>query len=173
LPRALLRDFLGNLKQDWLEDPMNGDTRFARNRIRALLPSLEAAGLTTERIADAALHLARAREALDIATGAVLARVCRRQGQIFLLDPEALGAAPREIGLRALAGLLRTVSGAAYRPRFDKLERLFDGLAAFALGGGATLHGCHISPAPSRLQAFGAKTLVIARETSRSSRRKT
>jgi len=173
LPRALLRDFLAKQKQDWLEDPMNGETRFARNRIRALLPSLEAAGLTTERIADAALHLARAREALDMATAAVLARVCRRQDQMFLLDPEALAAAPREIGLRALAGLLRTVSGAAYRPRFDGLERLFDRLGAFALGGGATLHGCHIAPAPRRLQTFGAKTLVIARESSRRSQHKT
>jgi tRNA(Ile)-lysidine synthase len=173
MPRKPLRDFLGHHKQDWLEDPMNDQTRFARNRIRALLPSLEAAGLTTERIADAALHLARAREALDMVTAAVLARVCRRQDQMFLLDPEALTAAPREIGLRALAGLLRTVSGTAYRPRFDGLERLFDRLAASALGGGVTLHGCQIAPAPRRLQPFGPKTLVIARESTRRSRRKT
>jgi tRNA(Ile)-lysidine synthase len=173
VPRARLRDFLTRRKQDWLEDPTNDQTRFARNRIRALMPSLEAAGLTTERIADAALHLARAREALDMATAAVLARVCRRQDQMFLLDPEALAAAPREIGLRALAGLLGTVSGAAYRPRFDGLERLFDRLAASALGGGATLHGCHIAPAPRRLQAFGPKTLVIARESSRKTRART
>jgi tRNA(Ile)-lysidine synthase len=173
VPRAPLRDFLTRQKQAWLEDPMNGETRFARARIRALMPALEAAGLTSERIADAALHLARAREALDMATAAVLARVCRRQDQMFLLDPEALAAAPREIGLRALAGLLGTVSGAAYRPRFDGLERLFDRLAASALGGGATLHGCHIAPAPRRLQAFGPKTLVIARESSRKAPRKT
>jgi len=167
VPRAQLRDFLTRWKQDWLEDPMNGEARFARNRIRALMPSLEAAGLTAERIADAALHLARAREALDMATAAVLARVARRQDQIFLLDPDALAAAPREIGLRALAALLGTVSGAAYRPRFDGLERLLDRVAASALGGGATLHGCRISPAPRRLQAFGPKTLVIACENSR------
>jgi len=166
-PRARLRDFLSRRKQAWLEDPMNDEARFARGRIRALLPALEAAGLTSERISDAALHLARAREALDMVTAAVLARVCRRQDRMFLLDPEALAAAPREIGLRALAGLLGTVSGAAYRPRFDGLERLFDRLAASTLGGGATLHGCQIAPAPRRLQVFGPKTLVIAGESSR------
>jgi tRNA(Ile)-lysidine synthase len=166
-PRAGLRDFLSRRKQDWLEDPMNDEPRFARGRIRALLPALEAAGLTAERISDAALHLARAREALDMATAAVLARVCRRQDGMFLLDPEGLAAAPREIGLRALAGLLGTVSGTAYRPRFDSLERLFDRLAASTLGGGATLHGCQIAPAPRRLQVFGPKTLVIAGESSR------
>jgi tRNA(Ile)-lysidine synthase len=102
-----------------------------------------------------------------MATAAVLARVARRQDGMFLLDPMALAAAPREIGLRALAGLLGTVSGAAYRPRFEGLERLYDRLAGSTLGGGVTLHGCRIGPAPRRLQAFGPNTLVIARESSR------
>jgi tRNA(Ile)-lysidine synthase len=85
----------------------------------------------------------------------------------LLLDPEALAAAPREIGLRALAGLLGTTSGESYRPRFQALERLFDRLAGGTLGGGATLHGCRIGPAPRRLAVFGPKTLVITRESSR------
>ena len=51
---------------------------------------------------------------------------------MLLLDPEALAAAPREIGLRALAALLMAVSGAAYRPRFEALESLFDRIAAGA-----------------------------------------
>ncbi len=168
LPRPRLREFLLSHKQDWLEDPMNGQTRFARSRIRALLPALEEAGLTAQRIADAALHLARAREALDMATAAVLARACRRENGVLLLDAQALAAAPREIGLRALAGLLGNTGGQVYRPRFEALERLFDRLAGGALGGGATLHGCRIAPAPRRLQHFGPNTLVISREVPRS-----
>ena len=166
-PRDALRAFLAGRKQQWLEDPMNGEMRFARTRIRALLPALAEAGLSAERIADAALHLARAREALDMATAAVMARACRRQDNLMLLDPAALAAAPREIGLRALAALLGTMSGEAYRPRFEALERLFDRLAAGTLGGGATLHGCRLGPAPRRHQQFGPKTLVITRESSR------
>jgi tRNA(Ile)-lysidine synthase len=173
LPRSELRDFLKARGQDWLEDPMNDEARFARSRIRALLPALEAAGLTARRIADAALHLARAREALDMATAAVMARACRRRKHMMLLDPEALAAAPREIGLRALAALLGTTSGETYRPRFEALERLFDRLAGGTLGGGATLHGCRIAPAPRRLQEFGPKTLVITRESSRTGAAKT
>ena len=173
VPRAELRTYLKSRKQDWLEDPMNGEPRFARSRIRALLPALEEAGLTAQRIADAALHLGRAREALDMATAAVLARACRRQDNMLLLDAEALAAAPREIGLRALAGLLGSVGGQAYRPRFEALERLFDRLAGGSLGGGATLHGCRIAPAPRRLQQFGPKTLVILAESSRGRGRRT
>jgi tRNA(Ile)-lysidine synthase len=173
IPRAALQDYLKARSQDWLEDPMNSEARFARSRIRALLPQLAEAGLTSRRIFDAAAHLARARDALDLATAAVLARALKRvEGGVLLLDPEALAAAPREIGLRALAGLLRTVSGAAYRPRFDALESLFDRMAASGgqgsgLGGGVTLHGCRIGPAPVRYRAFGPKTLVITKESSR------
>ena len=174
VPRAALQAYLKTRKQDWLEDPMNSEARFARSRIRALMPQLADAGLTAQRIADAAAHLARAREALDLVTAAVLARALLRvegwqQAGVLLLDPEALAAAPREIGLRALAALLKNVSGAPYRPRFDALESLFDRMAkAPGLGGGATLHGCRLGPAPVRHQAFGPKTLVIAKESSRS-----
>jgi tRNA(Ile)-lysidine synthase len=177
IPRAALQDYLKARGQEWLEDPMNSQARFARSRIRALLPLLAEAGLTSRRIGDAAAHLSRAREALDLATAAVLARALRREdGGVLLLDPKALAAAPREIGLRALAGLLRTVSGAPYRPRFDALENLFDRMAVSGgqgggqgagLGGGVTLHGCRIGPAPVRYRAFGPKTLVITKENSR------
>jgi tRNA(Ile)-lysidine synthase len=173
MPRQSLRDFLKAQKQDWLEDPMNAETRFARNRMRALLPVLAQAGLTAQRISDAALHLARAREALDLATAAVLARAIRRpdgenKDAILLLDAQALVAAPREIGLRALAALLKNVAGTVYRPRFDALERLFGQIAAKGgLKAGATLNGCRIGPAPVRWQAFGPQTLVIRQESSR------
>ena len=43
-PRAALRDYLKARKQGWLEDPMNGEPRFARSRIRAVLPALAEAG---------------------------------------------------------------------------------------------------------------------------------
>jgi tRNA(Ile)-lysidine synthase len=165
-PRAGLREMLKARGQDWLEDPMNGEARFARSRMRALLPVLAEAGLTASRISQATAHLARAREALDLATAAVLARACRKDGSLLLLDPEALAAAPREIGLRALAALLKSVSAAPYPPRFESLERLFDRMGSSAWRG-ATLHGCHIAPAPRARQGFGPKTLVIAKESSR------
>jgi len=167
IPRGALRDYLKARGQSWLEDPMNSEARFARSRIRAVLPALTAAGLSARRICDAAGHLARAREALDLATAAVLARVCRKEEDKWLLDPKALAAAPREIGLRALAALLQTVSSAGYRPRFASLERLFDQLASGAGKAGATLHGCSIGRAPVRHQGFGPKTLVITKEKSR------
>ena len=134
-----------------------------------LMPALEAAGLSPARIADAAAHLARAREALELATEAVLARGGAARRQPHVAGRQGLGwRAPREVGLRALAALLMAVSGEAYRPRFEALERLFDSIAAGKLGGGATLHGCRDCPgAPRRPRLFGPETLILARESSR------
>ena len=76
-----------------------------------------------------------------------------------------------EILLGLGAALLMAVSGEAYRPRFEALERLFDNIVSGTLGRGATLHGCRLFPAPRTAQLFGAKTLVLVRESSRSGKK--
>jgi len=152
ITRGDLRVYLTELGQAWQDDPMNEDAAFDRVKIRKARGALADLGLTPSRIAAAATHLARARAALETVTEAVLARAAGQgqgQGQGGgLLDPAVLAAAPREVGLRALAAMLMAVSGQPYRPRFDALERLFDKVVAGSLGKGATLHGCHIGPAP-------------------------
>jgi tRNA(Ile)-lysidine synthase len=167
MDRAMLREHLQAREQPWLEDAMNADPRFDRVRIRAALATLQDAGLTAARIADAAAHLGRAREALDTVTEAVLARACRIEGGAALVEAPALLAAPREIGLRALAALLMAVSGQAYRPRFERLERLFNAIAQGKIGAGRTLHGCRIAPLPRQKTADSAHILLIARESAR------
>src|SRR6185503_9690372 len=133
----------------------NQDLAFDRVKIRKARAALAEAGLSTARIAAAASHLARAREALEIVTRAVLARAMRplREGDGVLLESAALAAAPREVGLRALAAVLMAVGGQPYRPRFESLERLFNRIADGSFQGGATLHGCQISPAPGKFES--------------------
>ena len=162
--RETLRDFLRGRRQAWLDDPMNDDPRFARVQIRKAWPALEAVGLSKGRIADAAAHLARARTALDAVSRAVLVRACRFDGEEALLDPTALTGAPRELGLRALATVLMAVSGTAYRPRFERLERLYDLIRLGSLGNGCTLHGCRVAPALAARALYGRGTLLVRRE---------
>jgi tRNA(Ile)-lysidine synthase len=156
--REALRAHLTGRGQEWIDDPMNGDPRFARVRLREALAVLEAAGLTAARIADAAAHLGRARQALDAVTEAVLRRACRPDGKALLVEAAALAAAPREVGLRALAQVLMAVSGQSYRPRFEGLERLFDAIAQGRLAGGCTLHGCKIAPAAGNMIKISPET---------------
>ena len=166
IARSDLRAFLKRSGIAWLDDPMNEDPRFARVRMRRLLPLLEEAGLSVSRIAEAAGHLARARAALDGATGAFLATHAQIGRQTVLLDRKALIAAPAEIALRVLAALLGRVSGAPYRPRFERLENLFAALGE-ANFSGRTLAGCRIGPAPKARAQFGPGTLEIRAETAR------
>jgi tRNA(Ile)-lysidine synthase len=170
--RAALRAELARRGIAWTEDPMNADPRFARVRLRAAWPALEAAGLGPARIAGAAGHLARARAALEIVTADFLTAHARIETDAAYVDAAALAAAPREIGLRALASLLGTVSGAQYRPRFERLERLFEAILTGGVGKGRTLQGCRIGSAPKRHALFGASTLKIALEAGRDGRQR-
>jgi tRNA(Ile)-lysidine synthase len=164
--RDELRLYLKGLGAAWLEDPMNDDTRFARVRIRMALPALEAAGLSVPRIAEAARHLARARQSLEASTDEFLRHHARFEGAFALLDGAALAACDREIGLRALAAVLMRHAHASYRPRFQRLEGLFDALAAGDFRG-RTLEGCRIGQAPKARRLFGQSTLIITREGAR------
>ena len=166
--REELRSHLLSEGVAWLEDPMNEDPRFSRVRVRALMPALEAAGVSQQRIVDAARHLARARQALDTDTDELLGAHSSIDGSgKVLLDRQALCAAPREIGLRALSKLIVGVSGASYRPRFERLMALYSALCATPKFRARTLHGCRMSLAPKRLQLFGEATLEIRRELAR------
>jgi tRNA(Ile)-lysidine synthase len=170
--RDTLRALLSERGQEWIEDPMNFDPRFSRVRIREAMETLKSAGLTAARVASAASHLGRAREALDDVTAAVIRRACRPDGDAVLVETAALSSAPREVGLRALARVLMGVSGQGYRPRFERLEHLFDLIVSGELGSGRTLHGCRIGSAPSSHAYFGTDTLIITREMARKSGKK-
>jgi tRNA(Ile)-lysidine synthase len=169
--RERLRDHLERLKQPWLEDPMNADLRFRRAELRHHRPVLEGLGLTASRLADTANHLSRAREALDEVTVAVLARTCRLKDGSALLEREAIVAAPREVALRALAQILMVVSGNRYRPRFERLERVFAWLEKGDISKGCTLHGCFLERAPKRTAIFGEETIRIVPEPPRRTRK--
>ena len=166
--REELRGYLEKEGIGWHEDPMNKDPRFLRTRVRALMPALEAVGVSQQRIVDAARHLARARAALEADMEALLRTYARIDiSGTALFDRDALHVAPREIGLRALSKLISEVSGAKYRPRFERLMALYSSLCATAKFRARTLQGCRIGPAPKRLQLFGVGTIEIKREKAR------
>jgi len=168
--RGELREFLQARRQPWLDDPMNEDPRFARVKLRRAAPELAALGLSPQRLSAAARHLARARTALEAATDAWLTRSCRFEGGRAVVDGKALAELPAEIGLRALAHVLGRVSGQAYRPRFERLERLYAAIGSGEFRAARTLHGCRIGPAARRDALFGPGTLTILREPGRTDR---
>ncbi|HEX5279768.1 MAG TPA: tRNA lysidine(34) synthetase TilS [Micropepsaceae bacterium] len=169
--RAELRCWLSGRGVIWLEDPMNDDDHFARTRVRKLLPLLADAGIPSDRIAAAAGHLGRARHALELKTREFLEQHANFDGGMALMDGAALRDAPREIGLRALSEALRSIGKISYRPRFERLERLFEAVVSNDFKAG-TLAGCRLVRAPKSRAAFGPRTIAIALESPRKSRRR-
>src|SRR5262249_38133978 len=166
VPRAELREYLKARGADWLEDPMNADSRFARARLRELMPQLESAGISAMRIARAAAHLSRAREALDAAAEAFITRHTKLEPH-GLIDAPALRSIAREVGLRVLSSCLLAIGGTRYRPRFERLESLYDSIVSPNFAGARTLAGCRIGLAPRARQFFGPATIEIRRERPR------
>lgn len=168
--RAALRDYLQSRNVEWLDDPMNSDPRFARVRLRRAWPALAEIGLVPARIAAASRHLARARDALEDATLEFLDSSCRFESDRIVLDGARFAIVAPEIGLRALAHVLSRVSGEIYRPRFERLERLFELIREGGPKSARTLQGCRVGRAPKRLAVFGPHSVLVTREKGRSKR---
>lgn len=173
VPKSALIDFLNAEKQSWIEDPSNAKDLYARNRLRKALPALEALGFTPERLAQTAERMGRARAALEAQTAAALAESATLYPAGYaLLDTVALRAYPQEISLRVLAALLSSVGGEVYRPRREKLQRLYDVVLHDAAFTKATLSGCVLLPAP-RMEAkfwIAREPRAVAADMSISSR---
>ncbi|MXU65319.1 tRNA lysidine(34) synthetase TilS [Oceanomicrobium pacificus] len=142
--RDRLRHMLQAREISWIEDPSNEDDRFLRIRLRQAGAALDALGLTVDGLADSAAALGSAREVLEDAALA-LGHACLSEtvrGEVRLAH-DSYSAARTDSRLRVLSAALRTVGGAAYRPRQEDLARLD---AALLSGGPAlparTLAGC-------------------------------
>lgn len=158
--RKRLRRTLEALGQDWLEDPSNLDRRFLRVRARHAMEALRSLGIDARRLGATAAAMARARRALERQTAACLGDFHWGELGEVELDPARIGCEEREIGLRALRGVLAAASGRGLPPRLVRLESLLDWILG---GGGArarTLHGCVLR------RAAGGRILVV-REFSR------
>ena len=120
LPKASLVAWCEARGAAYLRDPSNRDERFARARLRRVLPLLAAEGLTVERLVRLAERAARDDAALDRLAADALARLTRvDEGAI---DGRALAALPAAIALRVRD---RALDRAGAGPgRLERLERL-------------------------------------------------
>lgn len=151
LGRGALRDHLRSLGQAWVEDPSNADRRFDRVKAREALRHLAPLGLTPERLARTAEHMARAADALEaVLDGWAATEVDLRPTGEARIARAAWAGLPDELRLRLLARVLGAVSGQVYRPRFDALAPL-DGALRDPVAAGRALHGCLIRPEPDVL----------------------
>ncbi len=136
----------------WLEDPSNESLAFERVRVRRLLPALAQAGVGAEQIGVAARRLARAREALEQATGELAERIVDfHHGAMAEIALAGFLAAPAELRVRLLQRIVARFGGHRDEPaRLAQLEKLVDVLASGDRV--ATLAGCRVARSAGRIQ---------------------
>jgi tRNA(Ile)-lysidine synthase len=142
--RRELRHLLREKGLSWAEDPSNNDRRFTRVRFRQAQAQLAELGLDVDVLAQTAERLQSARHALEIATQALAHQIAMpRESGSIRLQIAPLRTAPAELQYRLVAHCLRWVASTPYRPRFDSLKHLIDGILT---GRKQSLSGCLIAP---------------------------
>jgi tRNA(Ile)-lysidine synthase len=146
IPRAHLVATLTACGQTWLDDPSNANPVFQRVRLRRMAPALAAEGMTPRRLAATAGRFEQARQALEQATADLMVDAVTLDPAGFArLDIGRLARAPRDVSLRLVGRVCRTIGGGCYPSRLDKLERLLgellDGLAKRRSFAGCLLSG--------------------------------
>jgi tRNA(Ile)-lysidine synthase len=131
IPKARLVATLAEAKIDSADDPSNRDPRFARARLRDMMPMLAREGLDARGLALLAGRLRRAEAAIevavDVAAGALSEGPWPDHGPIGF-DAERFSRLPAEVALRLLG---RAISHAGNEGpvQLGKLETLYEVLA--------------------------------------------
>jgi tRNA(Ile)-lysidine synthase len=124
IPKARLIATLEAAKIPFAEDPSNRDPRFARARLRAVMPALAAEGLSPARLVQFAKRARRADEAIEAMVDRLaetLAASGGGAGAPITLAATEWARAPAEIRLRLL-GRLVAVTGDEGEIELGKLE---------------------------------------------------
>jgi tRNA(Ile)-lysidine synthase len=140
-PKARLIATLQAADIPHVEDASNGDPRFARSRLRELMPALAREGLDAGRLALFARRVQRAETALEAAVDIAAARTARRDftnAGAVTFDAESFFNLPQEIALRLLARALAQ-SGDEGPAQLGKVEALYERLTTAKKAGSARL----------------------------------
>ncbi len=133
-------------------DPSNMSKKYARGRLRKIMPLLASEGLTVENLTNLAARARDAKEALDLATRDFLDTSAQTSlGGSIQLDRTALRALPREIAFRAVSASLRRVHDENYPPEHASVSSLLDAVIGRQKEQTRTFYGCMISIAENKV----------------------
>ncbi len=153
--RDRLRAVLTAVGQPWIEDPSNGDRRFARVRARRALDVLGERGRAA--LSHSVAGFGRARLMLEAATAAALADGCRLHPAGFaVFEATAWRQLPDRLAGAVLNRLCTAVGGCLVPPRDTGLRDAVAILHGAPAGTSATLAGCRL--------ILGDRGLLVCRE---------
>lgn len=127
IPKVDLVAYCEAHRLSFLRDPSNADVRFARARLRTLLPLLAEEGLDAARLGRLAVRAARDDAALGQRADAVLSEIAGGDEETLRLDGHRLRREPEAIVLRVVDAALDRVAPnheTAVPKRLERLESL-------------------------------------------------
>lgn len=136
--REELRGWLTERGIGWIDDPTNDNDRFTRIKARKALTALAPLGITTDRLAEVAGHLASVQAALAAQVAEAAAQHVAAEAGALRID-QGLWSEPAEVQRQIVIAGILWLTSAVYAPRAGDIARL---IAAMAQGRDATLAGC-------------------------------
>lgn len=158
-----LREYLVRLGVKWIEDESNVDEKYLRNKIRGFLGSLKDKDIVVKRINSAVNSIAKARDVIETELLKEAKDIVKYFDEGYVcLNLKKFGDLDEEFGLRLLAWMLMEVSGNPYKPRLEKLKRVYNevigGNGEGKLLKATTFYGCVLE------QGDEAGEIIIYRE---------
>lgn len=142
---------------DFVTDPSNMADKFARGRLRRILPLLQPEGLTVERLLDLGARAASAEQALHYYKRRFLEEaVSMDESGTLRINTPSFQALPPAVADRVLSFCLRTIHPSNYPPEHLSLSQLRKKLQEQEAVSICTLQGCLIS--------LNTQNIVITRE---------
>lgn len=124
-----LINFLNEENIKWVEDESNSDEKYLRNKIRAFLNSFENKNEIVDRINFAVKEINKSKVFINEEFEKYKSKILKFNtfGSCLLLY-EKFKKINKDIALRILAFSAMKVSGNIYKPRLEKLQRLYDNI---------------------------------------------
>jgi len=143
----------------YISDPSNSSEKYARGRLRKILPLLASEGLTIERLNDLGARALEAKEALQfIADRFLREHTSRDEVGVLHIDVVAFNAMPYAIAERIIIESLAAIQPHDYAPERHSLRGLLEGLRSHDAMPARTLHGSLIRKTP--------RHIIVMREVS-------
>ncbi len=131
LHKSFLKNFLIENSIDWIEDETNFDEKFLRNKIRLFLNSFEDKEIITERINFAVNEINKCKENFLKQVSEAEDKIIKFEFDRCIFYVKNIFKYDNNIVLRLLVKALMNESGNIYKPRLEKLKRLFDEIVKF------------------------------------------
>jgi len=139
-------------KLPFVTDPSNKSAKYARGRLRIIMPLLATEGMTVESLLTLGARAAEVKTALDHYTQKFLNETAQlERGGSLRLNRAKFHETPRATALRALANSLRFIHNDDHAPEHAALSALLETILGASRESIRTLYGCIISISETKI----------------------